>query len=108
MKINNWMSTLSIASIVGIIVTSHTARGELVNMEQQDSNLQQENTTQTNEQIQDYWTPERMRNAKPLMPTVTNPATSKSLSDIQQGSNSVSSGADSEPIKSIEPLIQNP
>ncbi|RCJ27521.1 hypothetical protein A6770_25605 [Nostoc minutum NIES-26] len=100
------MSTLAVASLVGIISTSYIARGESVDMETQDTNLQKENTTQTNEQIQDYWTPERMRNAKPLMPMVTDTPNSASPSDIKQPTNPINSGAGSAPIESIQPIQQ--
>ncbi|MFN6571040.1 hypothetical protein [Dendronalium sp. ChiSLP03b] len=106
MSIKKWMSTLAIASLAGILLTSYIARGESVDMETQDNNLQKENTTQTNEQIQDYWTPERMRNAKPLMPTVTDTPNSSSPLDIKQPSSPINSGAGSAPIESIQPIQQ--
>lgn len=99
---NKLMSTLAVASLAGILLTSYIAKGEVVNMEPQDTNIQKENTTQTHEQIKDYWTPERMRNAKPLMPTVTDIPNSSSPSDIKQPSNRTNSGAGSAPIEPIQ------
>ncbi len=71
-----WIATFTVASLVGLITLSPIARGQSRNMNQENSNVQptsrsveQTNTNQTQQEVVDYWTPERMRNAKPAMPT---------------------------------------
>ncbi len=77
MSMKLWISTLTVASLVGISLISSITRGESRDMNNNDSNAQsssgsveQTNVGQSQQEILDYWTPERMRNAKPIMPTV--------------------------------------
>lgn len=73
-----WIATFTVASLVGLVTLSPIARGQSRNMNQENSNVQptsrsveQTNTNQTQQEVVDYWTPERMRNAKPAMPTIS-------------------------------------
>lgn len=70
MPLNRWISTLIIASIVGLIINSPIAKGESRDMNQEDGKVQQKFSEQTEREILEYWTPERMQNAKPIMPTI--------------------------------------
>ena len=53
---------------------------ENCNLQQTNSNVEQAISGQTQRAVLDYWTPERMQNAKPLMPTVPDALTVSQLS----------------------------
>lgn len=82
-----WNLVLSVISIA-VIITSFITRGKTQEMNQ-DCDFQQTNSSvqykvnqQTEKEVIDYWTPERMQNAKPLMPTIRETPT-KLQSDIE-------------------------
>lgn len=68
----SWIPTLTVISLVSLVITAPIARGESKNMNSEDhiSSNEQKTIGQTEREVLDYWTPERMRNAKPLMLTV--------------------------------------
>ena len=70
MHLNRWISTFIVASIVGLIINLPIAKGESRDMNQEDGKVQQKFSEQTEQEILEYWTPERMQNAKPIMPTI--------------------------------------
>jgi hypothetical protein len=99
-----WISTFTVASLAGLMIISPIAKGESRNMNKQDSKVQpigisteQTNTGQTQREVLDYWTPERMRNAKPAMPTVSDTSNSGEARPPQQGRNT----------KPARPIIPN-
>lgn len=66
-----------LANLAELITTVPIAGEESEHMNQEDCNIQQINSgvqqkiiDQTEREVLDYWTLERMRNAKPLTPTV--------------------------------------
>ena len=78
------------------------------NVQQTNSNVQQTTSSQTQREILDYWTPERMQNAKPLMPKVpddpssvpyphvkepSSPSISTPGSDIKEKSSAIPEGS---------------
>ena len=89
-----WNFVLPVTSIA-VIITSPIARGESQEMNQENCNCQQISSSvqhkvnaQTEKEVLDYWTPERMQNAKPLMPTIRETPT-KLQSDIEEAPASV-------------------
>lgn len=98
LKLNLVLSVISIA----VIITSFITRGEAQEMNQ-DCNFQPTNSSvqykvnqQTEKEVIDYWTPERMQNAKPLMPTIRETPT-KLQSDIEAATGIPTTAPGSEP-----------
>lgn len=72
-----WIAKVTVVSLAGITLISSMANGESRPKNQNEAqaqppslNVDQTNESQTQQEILDYWTPERMRNAQPIMPTV--------------------------------------
>lgn len=77
------MITFTVASLLEIIIFSPLARAESKNMNQENCNgkhtnskVEQAISGQTQREVLDYWTPERMQNAKPLILRVPDDAIS--------------------------------
>lgn len=73
------IATITLVSLVSIALTSHMAKGESrTRAKNQDDtqaqppslSVERTDNQQTHQELLDYWTPERMRNAQPLMPTI--------------------------------------
>lgn len=71
MHLKWWVSTFILVSIVGLNINLTVAKGESRDMDQEDGNVQQKFSEQTEQEILEYWTPERMQDAKPIMPTIS-------------------------------------
>lgn len=86
-----------LANLVELITTAPIAGEESEHMNQEDCNIQQTSSgvqqkiiAQSEREVLDYWTPERMRNAKPLNPTVTDTFTVPESHTKEASSSSIS------------------
>lgn len=91
MCINRWSLTFTVANLVVLMINSPIARGEIKYMNQEDcsaqrpsNNVQHKISEQTQREVLDYWTPERMQNAKPIMPTVPETPDLVPQSDVEE------------------------
>lgn len=99
-----WNLVLSVISIT-VIITSVIARGETQEMnqdcdQQKNPSVQYKVNQETEKEVIDYWTPERMQNAKPLMPTIRETPT-KIQSDIEAPTSLPTTAPGSEPQSDI-------
>ncbi|NEP61996.1 MAG: hypothetical protein F6K31_34465 [Symploca sp. SIO2G7] len=106
------IATITLISLVSITLVSHMAKGESRAKNQDDNQAQppslsveQADNQQANQDILDYWTPERMRNAQPLMPTVPEDGVSGEPTIPEEG---VSGEAKPPQIDSLEPKTATP
>lgn len=103
MHLNSWITTFIVASIVGLIINSPIAKGESRDMNQENGNVQQKVSEQTEQEILEYWTPERMQNAKPIMPTI--PGTPNLVPQLQV-SQSQAEESSSPPVRDLGSVME--
>ena len=88
-----WTSSFTVTSIIVLLMNSPITRGESIdmnqgkyNIEQTSSNSQHKISDQTEREILDYWTPERIQNVKPTMPMIPEIPSSAPQSDFEEPS----------------------
>ncbi|NER98356.1 MAG: hypothetical protein F6J86_31790 [Symploca sp. SIO1B1] len=106
------IATITLVSLVSLTLASHMAKGES-RAKNQDNNqaqppslsVERADNQQANQDLLDYWTPERMRNAQPIMPTLPENEVSGELTIPKEG---VSGEAKPPQIDSLEQKTATP
>ncbi|NES20400.1 MAG: hypothetical protein F6K41_16075 [Symploca sp. SIO3E6] len=103
---------ITLVSLVSVTLASQMAKGES-RVKNQDNNqaqppslsVERTDNQQANQDLLDYWTPERMRNAQPIMPTIPEDGVSGELTIPEEG---VSGEAKPPQIDSLEQQTVTP